>query len=106
MAEPLRRTSMATRALLSVLLETPSEDRYGLDLGSQAGLKSGTLYPILDRLEQQGWLSSHWETGTPSDHGRPRRRYYRLTGQGVVLARETLRAAPAASARWLPAGAQ
>jgi PadR family transcriptional regulator PadR len=72
-----------TVAVLRVLLAEPATPRYGLDLARATGLKTGTLHPILARLQQAGWLTSSWED--PADHedqGRPRRRYYRLTGDG------------------------
>lgn len=47
---------------------------------------SGTIHPILARLEQAGWLESRWEEIDPSEKGRPRRRYYRFTSDGAALA--------------------
>jgi DNA-binding PadR family transcriptional regulator len=44
----------------------------------------GTLYKALGRLEEFGLLSSRWEDAAPE--GRPRRRLYELTGQGVRVA--------------------
>ena len=58
---------------------------HGYDLARETGLKSGTLYPILVRLEQQGWLEARWEE-EPAP-GRPRRHLYRLTGLGAEEAR-------------------
>jgi DNA-binding PadR family transcriptional regulator len=58
------------------------ESLYGLELSDQTGLKSGTLYPVLARLEEAGWVTSAWEDTDPRDVGRPRRRYYELTGLG------------------------
>lgn len=58
-------------------------DQSGSELSKVTGLKSGTLYPILLRLERAGWLSSEWEVGNPSELGRPRRRFYRITGEGA-----------------------
>jgi PadR family transcriptional regulator PadR len=40
-----------------------------------------TVYGVLDRLEDLGWATSHWEAQRPDEH-RPRRRLYQLTGQG------------------------
>jgi PadR family transcriptional regulator PadR len=59
---------------------------HGYELSDQTGLKSGTLYPILMRLSDRGMLDSKWE---PSPHqGRPPRKLYRLTAQGVSYAVE------------------
>ena len=51
-------------------------------------LASGTLYPILLRLESAGWLASRWESVDPSEAGRPRRRLYRITPGGLRRASE------------------
>lgn len=55
----------------------------GFEIAALTELKTGTLYPILHRLENAGWLSSRWESGEPEKLGRPRRRYYKITAQGV-----------------------
>lgn len=75
--------TLQTLRVLNALLQDPSEARYGLELSSHAGLKSGSLYPILARLESAGWIESDWEEQDASQLGRPRRRYYRLTGVGA-----------------------
>ena len=59
---------------------------YGYDLCRQAGIKSGTLYPLLIRLEAQGYLEAEWQD--PVEPGRPPRHAYRLTAAGLRLARE------------------
>ncbi len=85
-----------TIAVLRVLLEDPATPRYGLDIARQAGLKTGTLHPILARLQQAGLIESFWED--PADHedqGRPRRRYYRFTGHGATLANQAVARAEA-----------
>lgn len=69
-------------SILEVMLEAPNAEWYGLELAGRASLKSGTIYPILARLERAGWLESAWEDINPSLEGRPRRRFYRLTGLG------------------------
>jgi DNA-binding PadR family transcriptional regulator len=74
-------SSRQTEAVLTALLASRDEWRHGYDLSRETGLKSGTLYPILMRLEQQGWLEAEWED-EPAP-GRPRRHLYRLTGMGV-----------------------
>ena len=64
-------SSRQTEALLAALLQSAARWRYGYDLSKETGLKSGTLYPILMRLEGQGWLETRWED-QPAE-GRPRR---------------------------------
>ncbi len=75
-----------TMRLLEALLTNPTREWYGLELMELAGLQSGTVYPILHRLEAEGWLASTHERIDPRQEGRPRRRLYRLTGQGVMNA--------------------
>lgn len=78
-------SSPQTVALLVELLAEPAQWRYGYDLARATGLASGTLYPILARLSARGYLERHWETDP--DPGRPPRQLYRLTPDGVELAR-------------------
>jgi DNA-binding PadR family transcriptional regulator len=59
-----------------------SKEAAGSDISKQTRMLSGTLYPILMRLERSGWLTSRWEQVDPRNAGRPRRRLYRLTGVG------------------------
>jgi PadR family transcriptional regulator PadR len=63
----------------------------GAEIGRSAKLQSGTLYPILLRLEQAGWLESRWEAESPQELGRPRRRFYQLTGIGARRAKSAFR---------------
>ena len=73
--------------LLEALLEEPLAEHYGLELMGKAQLASGTAYPILHRLEEDGWLESDQEAIDPSAAGRPRRRLYRLTALGEAEAK-------------------
>jgi DNA-binding PadR family transcriptional regulator len=73
--------------VLAALLADPAGEHYGLQLMQQTGLASGTLYPILTRLQKAGWLTARWEDEDPSDAGRPVRRYYQLTAEGAEQAR-------------------
>ncbi len=86
MVEPVRAT-VAVRRVLAAFLADPDTDRYGLDLIRTSGYPSGTLYPILTRLETAGWIEARWEDLDPAVAGRPARRYYRLTAAGTVAAR-------------------
>jgi DNA-binding PadR family transcriptional regulator len=76
--------------VLAAFLADPQADRYGLDLMQATGLPSGTLYPILHRLQEAGWLVAYWEEINSTEQGRPARRYYRLTPEGAAQARQTL----------------
>jgi PadR family transcriptional regulator len=96
-AEP--KMTLPTQAVLRAFLEDPTEARYGLEIGTATGLPSGTIHPILARLESVGWANSDWEDIDPSAENRPRRRYYRLTENGVQAARLALARADAARVR-------
>jgi PadR family transcriptional regulator PadR len=76
--------------VVRALLRDPTHELYGIEVGRYAGLPSGTVHPILARLEGFGWLESRWEDVDPRVVGRPARRYYRLTSDGVVQARDAL----------------
>jgi DNA-binding PadR family transcriptional regulator len=85
------RLSLQTLKLLQVFLEEPAEPRYGLRLMEATGLKSGTIYPALHRLESEGWLRSWSEDVDSSAVGRPARRLYALTPTGLTGAQDALR---------------
>lgn len=57
---------------------------YGFDVMDLTGLASGTVYPILRRFEEAGWVRSEWEDTDPHREGRPRRRQYYLADQGTA----------------------
>lgn len=61
-----------------------------MSLSAKLDLRSGTIYPLLARLERAEWLESKWEEIDPAEVGRPRRRLYRLTGQGEGVAARAL----------------
>jgi DNA-binding PadR family transcriptional regulator len=82
--------------VLRVLLEDPAKPRYGYDLMKAARLPSGSLYPMLSRLRDQGLVESQWETQQEESAGRPPRKYYKLTSSGVQEARMALAEAHAA----------
>lgn len=84
------RVTLAVATLLRIFVQDPVESRYGYDLMQLTGFPSGKLYPILARLEAAGWLIKEVERIEPSAAGRPARRHYRLTGEGLVAARREL----------------
>jgi DNA-binding PadR family transcriptional regulator len=81
------RMTSTTRRVLAALIREPGQEHYGLELAPATGLSSGTLYPILARLEEAGLVTSRWEDVDQSAAGRPRRRYYRLSASGLRVAR-------------------
>jgi PadR family transcriptional regulator, regulatory protein PadR len=82
--------TVPTLKVLAVLVADPLGEHYGLELCRAAGLPGGTIYPILARLEQAGWLDSAWEDIDEHEAGRRRRRYYKLTDEGAQRARHAL----------------
>ena len=77
MPRPLGNTS------LQILSAIRSRLTYGLDIVAGTGLPSGTVYPTLARLKRSGLVSARWEDQRVAEReGRPRRRYYELTGAG------------------------
>ena len=81
--------------MLQSFLERPTDWRYGYQLSRETGLKSGTLYPILMRLEKYTLLEARW---VATQEGVPPRHTYRLTPNGLELARSQL---AEAHPRWL-----
>jgi DNA-binding PadR family transcriptional regulator len=102
-------SSQQIETLVAALLQSGDTWRYGYDLSRETGLKSGTLYPILMRLEGQGWLETDWADA--ESPGRPRRHLYRLSAHGsaeatALLAAARQRAAPTPVLRTNEAAAQ
>jgi len=91
--------------VLRVLTADPAAQHYGYDLMKAAGLPSGTLYPMLARLQQEGLVQSEWEAQREVAGGRPPRKYYRLTAEGVRVARLELAHASAQARRAAPGSA-
>ena len=84
--------TIPTQLVLRALLADPQEELYGVEITQAAGLPSGTVHPMLARLEALGWVESRWEEIDTRAEGRPARRYYRLTASGVESARTALAA--------------
>jgi len=81
------KATRATKAVLEAFLDRPGDELHGFGLLAETSLRSGTLYPLLIRLENVGWLQSRWEE---SESPGPRRRLYRLTAKGEGAARQML----------------
>jgi DNA-binding PadR family transcriptional regulator len=80
------RFSPQTMLVLDAFLEEIEAWRYGYEISRGTGLKSGTLYPILMRMEERRLLETMWESSP--DPGRPPRHMYRLTPEGLQFARQ------------------
>ena len=85
-----RRLSVPTQFVLETFLGDPVRELACGDLADVTGLRRGALRPVLARLEAAGWVTSRWEAGDAADGGRPPRRRYRLTADGVAPARRAL----------------
>jgi PadR family transcriptional regulator, regulatory protein PadR len=85
------RITAQTIKVLAALMSHTQGEVSGSQIGRTTGLASGTLYPILFRLEEAGWVESRWETEDPHELGRPRRRFYKITGVGASKARSAFR---------------
>jgi PadR family transcriptional regulator, regulatory protein PadR len=82
------RCSPQTLLVLRALSQTSTPWHYGYALSQITGLKSGTLYPILARMHDSGWVETKWESS--SEPGRPPRHLYRLTALGRTEAKRMI----------------
>jgi PadR family transcriptional regulator, regulatory protein PadR len=87
----VRRPSPQTVAVLDALAARASDWSHGYDLCRSLGLKAGTVYPILIRLAERGFVETAWEQEVPQ--GRPPRHLYRLSAAGAEQVRELRRTA-------------
>ena len=80
-----RRPSKQMLLLLAAFAERASQGRHGYELMKETGLMSGTLYPLLMRMTEQGLVEAEWRE--PTQPGRPPRHVYRLTAAGIAFAK-------------------
>lgn len=78
--EPLQRVTPPTLDVLETLLTSDDGPVWGLVIIKRTGRPSGTIYPILERLERQGWITGSWEA--EGERSGPRRRLYEFTAEG------------------------
>ncbi|MER7182932.1 helix-turn-helix transcriptional regulator [Streptomyces hyaluromycini] len=89
-SQPKRvRMTLPTITVLDVLANAAGEDIHGLEVCSRAHLGTGTVYPMLSRLEKAGMVAARWEDDqiwqeAADKEWRPRRRYYEITGAGMA----------------------
>ncbi len=86
--QELRRVTEPTLRVLEVLVSGGDSSTWGLEIARLTNLKSGTVYPILERLEELGWVNSEWESN--SERTGPRRRLYRLANEALLAANALL----------------
>ena len=99
-----RRRTWAERLVLNELLAHGPAGSYGYELSQATGLRSGSLYPVLTRLADEGLTTSYIEDVDASTVGRPRRRYHRLTSNGILAAHQAAREAAQLGARSISFG--
>jgi PadR family transcriptional regulator, regulatory protein PadR len=88
-----RPLSAQAQDLVATLALTPHDWCYGYELMKTTGIKSGTLYPVLMRLDERGLLESKW---MPAEtQGKPPRHAYRLTDAGLKVAHQAAATRPA-----------
>jgi PadR family transcriptional regulator, regulatory protein PadR len=85
------RMTAGVARVVRVFLDDPAAPVYGFDLMQRTRFPSGTIYPILARLERAGWITGQLEAADDaSREGRPARRLYRMTADGAVAGRLAL----------------
>jgi PadR family transcriptional regulator, regulatory protein PadR len=73
--------------VFSVFVNNPRTDLYGLEISERTGIAYGALLPLLIRLEEGGWLVGEWENIDPAVAGRPKRKYFRMSEEGMARAK-------------------
>lgn len=77
----MRRVTVQLMQVAVAIMSAPDARFYGYPLSKAAKVRSGILYPMLDRMVTDGWLVDEWEL--PGENGnRKPRRYYTLTDLG------------------------
>ncbi|MGW6317684.1 helix-turn-helix transcriptional regulator [Streptomyces sp. NPDC055099] len=88
----IRLTRPTLEVIRVLMASTPAEPAWGLKICEEADLGSGTVYPILERLVDAGWITRYEET---AEHpGRPKRFYYQLTAAGQRAAQQARQTKP------------
>lgn len=82
------RLTYPTALVLQALLDG---HHHGFDIMDATALPSGSVYPILRRLDAEGLVRSRWESASVArEEQRPPRRYYELTAGGRAFAGEAV----------------
>lgn len=84
------KLSKSSAKVLQAFLVNPREEQYGFALMRSTEVKSGSLYPILERFERLRWIEGLDESIDEHAEGRRRRRLYRLTALGEREARKAV----------------
>ena len=89
MAERPARITPPFLDVLETFLAAGSEELHGWAIIKESQRGGPTVYKILERMAEMGWLTARWDD-RPTEPNKPRRRYYRLTGEGAVQARQLI----------------
>jgi len=77
-----------TNSLVTVvawLVADADSEHWGYEITESTGVNPGALYPMLQRLVDEGWLTSRWEDATAARaEARPPRRLYSVTDVGMT----------------------
>lgn len=74
----LGRVTIPMALVIDALLTQTDDEVHGYTLTKTINLSAGTVYPILQRLETAGWVTSRWDNAARTPGGRAARRYYRI----------------------------
>jgi PadR family transcriptional regulator, regulatory protein PadR len=80
----VKRTYALIQVALALMVDT-NDRHWGYELSKRSGVRSGVMYPLLQRMLDEGWLVDGWEDQPRVGRAkRPPRRYYELTEEGKV----------------------
>ncbi len=80
----MRRTYVLIQVAMALMADA-SGRHWGYELSKHSGVRSGVMYPLLQRMLDEGWLDDGWEEQVPVGKAkRPPRRYYELTDEGKI----------------------
>jgi DNA-binding PadR family transcriptional regulator len=71
--------TIQTQAVLQALLRAQDNELYGLDLIRETGVPAGTVYPLMKRLEEAGWITTRWAQGDKGHN----RKFFQVPGARV-----------------------
>jgi PadR family transcriptional regulator PadR len=78
----VRRTYALVQVALALMADANGR-HWGYELSKHSGVRSGVMYPLLQRMLDEGWLRDGWEAQVQVGKAkRPPRRYYQLTDEG------------------------
>jgi PadR family transcriptional regulator, regulatory protein PadR len=81
-----QRITAQSERIIKLFASDPEAELAGADIERATKIAKGTIYPTLTRMHRRGWLTWRWEEIDPKAEGRPRKRLYKITGQGELAA--------------------